>query len=369
MKRIVSIFIFFSIVFCNAQIQLTDSNLNATTDSILNTKPEFFNLQWKPESILFKKKLNIVIESDSISDHIVEVLVNKNQIPVLYTSKISTPVCADGECKFMNIEMYWTLLGDYAGFNRYKTLPLTKHDHDEFLDADYLKLHQLLIDDNSILKRRTIDELVEAPKPTALNDVDALSGATIAEVKETVVSGALYSCYTAWHLAHGKIKNKLKNHTKSVLNNNMLIAMLSSNNSNYQIFAINNLSLNQYKEHATVIAKIFKTSTPLVRGVILKSLPEAFSTLPKLQMPFWNAFPNIDLNSRSLLLKYLSSAPKEVIVMLSANLEVMSKNQLKLFLNHISNQDLSSEINKNLTIFAHSDKYSYAYLVEQFLNE
>lgn len=359
----------FSISFCGAQVWGPPSNLDTKQDSILNTKPEFFNLDWKEGSVLFKKETDLFIDADTISNHIIKVLVDKNQVPVLYTSKISTPVCADGECKFMNIDLYWTLLGDYAGFNRYKTLPLTKHDHDEFLDADYLKLHQLLTDDNSILKRRTIDELVKKPKPKNLNDVDALSGATIAEVKETVVSGALYSCYTAWHLVHSNIKLKLKNHTKSILNNSIIIAMLNSANSNYQIFAINNLTLHQYKQHLTIITHIFKTSTPLVRGVIIKSLSEVFSKIPNLQLPFWRAFPSIDLNTRSLMLNHLKSAPKEALVMLSTNLEVMSKNQLKLYLNHLSNQNLSTEIIKNLTIFANSNAHSYAYLVNQFLNE
>ena len=354
---------------CNAQIWIPRSNLDTTQDSILKIKPEFFTLQWKPGTILFKKETGIAIETDSTGNHFVKVLVNKNQDPVLYASKISTPVCADGECKLMNIDIYWTLLGDYAGFNRYMQLPLTKHDHDEFLYEDYLKLHQLLVDDNSILKRRTIDELVEKPKPDITKDVDALSGATIAEVKESVVSGALYSCYTAWHLVHGNIKNKLKRHTKSVLRDDILIDMLYSNNSNYLLFVINNFSEDQYKKHCGTIAEVFKTSTPLVRGVIIKSLAEVFLVYPELQLPFWDAFSDIDINSKSLLLKHLDNAPKSVIKRLSLNLDVMSKNQLNLFLNHLSNQYLSPVIIKNLTTFANSDKHSYAYLVEQFLNE
>ena len=369
MRFIITTFLFFIVVFCNAQIWMSQPNLDTTQDSILKIKPEFYTLQWKQGAILLKNEIGITIDADSISNHFVKVLVNENKNPVLYASKISTPVCADGECKFMNIELYWTLLGDYAGFNRYMELPLTKHDHDEFLDEDYLKLHQLLTDSNSILKRRTIDELVEKPKPDITNGLDALSGATIAEVKESVVSGALYSCYTAWHLAHGNIKSKLKAYTKAVITEDILIDMLYSNNSNYQLFAINNLNKEHYKKHCGVIAVVFKTSTPLVRGVIVKGLAKVFLESPDLQLPFWDAFTSIDINSKSLLLKYLDSAPKSVIEGLSLNLDVMTKNQLSLFLNHLSNQYLSPEIIKNLTIFASSDMYSYAYLVEQFLKE
>lgn len=369
MRFLVSICFLLLVVICNAQIWSSSSDLKNTQDSILNNKPEFYVLQWKPNTVLFKKETNIIIKADTLSDHQLDVLVNRKDEPVLYTSKISTPVCADGECKFMNIELYWTLLGDYAGFNRYKELPLTKHDHEEFLDQDYLKLHQLLVDDNSILDRRTIDELVEKPKTIPSNDVDALSGATIAEVKESVVSGALYSCFTAWHLVHGAIKIKLRNYTKSGLSNTMLADMLTSNHINYQLFTINNLNDEQFREHSNTIVSVFKKGTPLVRSVIVKNLSKTFTTSPKLQEPFWEVFSEIDINSKSLLLGHLDTAPKTVIEALSLNLEVMSKNQLKQFLNYLSKQKLSQEIIKNLSIFANSDKYIYAYLVEQFLEE
>lgn len=350
------------------RIEYRDSirSLNET----IEISPEFFVLEWKEGTKLIPTKTNFFIEVDSMGKQEVVVLLNKNQEPVLYASEISTPVCADGECKLMNIKLYWTLLGEYAGFDRYSDLPLTKHDHDEFKVEDYQKLHELLIDDKSILGRRSIDRLVEKPKMRTVNGIDAVAGATIARVKESVVSGALYSCYTAWKLVHGDIREQLKAHSLSVLNKNMIVDMLFSNNEDYHLFALVELTNAQYVEYYEQIAEVFKKSTPLVRSIIAKSLIGKFRNTPDLQKPFWDAFDAIDVGSRSTLINYLDEAPNYVSSLLSSKLSTLSKNQLKAFLEHLSKKEtISSEVQSNLKKFANSKNEIYFYLVLDYLGE
>ncbi|MCP4977953.1 MAG: hypothetical protein GY931_17535, partial [Maribacter sp.] len=320
-----------------------NSTETATGDK-LEKQPEFYVLEWKPGTILKKQKTQLFIEVDSIGQHNIDVFEDKNGQPVLFGSDISTPVCADGECKLMHIKLYWTLLGEYAGFDRYPDLPLTKHDHDEFTTPDYLKLHRLLIDDNSILKHRTIDRLVEKPKLREVNGVDAISGATIAEVKESVVSGALYSCYVAWHLAHGEIRRKIKAYTIENLNENILVDMLRSDNPDYQLCALENLSPAMYEVHYKRIAEIFLDGIPLVRNLIVKSLPDRIWNSPGLSQPFWHALPKIDVGSRSLLLEHLQFATPGVLEKVSENLDVLTKNQLKIFLESLSDLKFSPRL-------------------------
>ena len=336
----------------------------------MNQPPEYFVLDWKEGTRLTPKPTKLFIEVDSLGKQEVIALVNDRKELVLYTADIATPVCADGECKLMNIKFYWTLLGEYAGFDSYPELPLTKHDHDEFIKEDYQKLHTLLMDDNSVLGRRSIDQLVEKPTMRTVNGVDALSGATIAEVKESVVNGALYSCYMAWHLVYGDIQKKLKVGTLSVLNENMIIDMLYSNNQEYRLFALENIDGAMYHEHYLQIAKIFETSAPLVRSIIAKELTTVFKNAPNLQKPFWEAFDKIDLGSRSLLVKYLKEAPNYALTILSSKLDVMSKNQLKTFLLHLSQKTkLNPKVYSNLKEFADSDKDTYAYLAKDHLED
>lgn len=336
----------------------------------MDNPPEYFVLDWKEGTKLIPEQTEFYIEVDSMGRQDVLALVNERKVPVLYAAEIATPVCADGECKLMNIKFYWTILGEYAGFDRYPMMPLTKHDHDEFRAEDYQKLHRLLADDKNLMGRRRIEQLVEKPKMRTVNGVDAVSGATIARVKESVVSGALYSCYTAWHLVHGDIQEQLKTHSLSILDKQTILDMLYSINPEYQIFAMEKMDSADYKEHYEQLAKVFRTSTPLVRSIITKRLTSKYKDTPKLQRRFWEAFDVVDTSSRSLMMKYLDEAPGYVPEVLSSKLSAMSKNQVKTFLRYLSNnKKMDSKTQNNLLKFANSENETYAYLVLEFLEE
>ncbi len=341
---------------------------NNLLEKPMDKPPEYFVLDWKEGTKLIPEQTDFYIEVDSMGKQNVLALVNERKAPVLYSADIATPVCADGECKLMNIKFYWTLLGEYAGYDRYPMMPLTKHDHDEFDTADYQKLHNLLADDKNLMGRRRIDQLVEKPKMRTVNGVDAVSGATIARVKESVVSGALYSCYTAWHLVYGDIQEQLKTHTLSILDKQMTLDMLYSINPEYQIFAMEHMDAADYKEHYVQLAKVFRTSTPLVRSIIAKRFTSKFKDAPTMQRLFWEAFDEVDTSSRSLMMKYLDEAPDYVADILSTKLSSMSKNQLRSFLGYLSTGErMNSETRNNLLEFANSENETYSYLIIEFL--
>lgn len=337
---------------------------------VMDSPPEYFVLEWKEGTRLHHEPTDFFIEIDSFGRQEVLALVDEKKAPILYTADIATPVCADGECKLMNIKFYWTLLGEYAGFDRYPMMPLTKHDHDVFEEEDYQKLHRLLNDDKSPLGRRTIDQLVEKPTMRTVNGVDAISGATITQVKEAVVSGALYSCYTAWHLVHGEIQEQLKAHTLATLDKETTQHMLYSVNPGYQLFALNHMDIPEYGTHYEQLAQIFRTGTPLVRSIVAKRLTSKFKDVPQLQRPFWDAFEIVDSSSRSLMIKYLAQAPDYVPELLSKKLGAMSKNQLKGFFNYLrGNNVLQTQTRVNILEFSKSENQTYAYLAREFLEE
>ena len=370
MRPIALVFLLLFTHLCKAQFGSAIALPNTSDKTVLEASPEFFVLDWKPNTALYISETPLEIVTDSVGAQKVNLFRDTAGAPVLYASNIITPVCADGDCKFMHITLYWTLLGDYAGFDRSPQEPLTKHDHDEFLFSDYWKLHDLLKDHNSILKRRAIDELVTKPKPSKIEGVDALSGATVKEVKESVVSGALYSCYVAWHLVHGKIKEQIKAHTVQQQNESMLVRMLNSDHTNYQMYALENLNQEQYKAQFSRISELFKSGIPLVRSYIIKNLSDSFSQSPSTMQPFWDALPHIDINTRSLLLQHIDFASDTTIKDISTQLGVLTKNQLLKYLANLeSKKKLSPDILKNLERFAASTKEKNAYLVAQFLED
>lgn len=340
-----------------------------TKNNILDKKPEFFNLDWSEGTSYVRQVKDIYVEIDSIDGFNLEVFLDSNEHPVFYGSRISTPVCADGECKLMHIDLFWTLLGDYAGFNRFKDLPLTKHDHEEFLEKDYLKLHHLLSDERSILKKRKLHDLVEKPLQSQSNDIDALSGATVAEVKESVVEGALYSCYVAWHIANGKIKKIIRDKLAVQVSEQLIKGMLRSNSSEYHLYALKHINFDEYDKYFEELIRLHRIGIPLVRGFILKSLPLSFWENEELQEALWQEFTKIDLNSRTLLLSRLEYSSTNVLFQLSSNLEVMSKNQMKMFLGFLEEEKLNKSVLKNLKKFSNLKHQTNSYLVSQFLDE
>lgn len=337
---------------------------------MLVEKPEYFALEWQEGWVLNRRPIPFFIEVGTLGNQHVDILVDQQRRPVLYTADICTPVCADGECRLMYLTLYWNLLGDYAGYDKVEGQALTKHDHKKFLDRDYEKLHRLLLDGRSVLKRKKIDDLVSKPKEPLQDGVDAIAGATIAEVKESVVEGALYSCYTAWHIAHGTIKGELRDYTIGNFDGEMKRYMLQGSAPDYQMFALKSLSEAEFVDYKDRIAEIFKAGIPLVRSYIVQNLPKMFWESDSMQRPFWESFATVDINSRSLLLNHVQEAPVEVLVLLGGHLEVMTKNQLKLYLSAIENIALANpEINEQLSRFAESVNHTYAYVVAEFLEE
>ena len=137
--------------------------------------------------------------------------------PRLFYCDLETSVCADGECRLASIKVYWNLIGNYVGYGIHNEDPLTKYDHDPFEREDYEKLHQLLLDNNSILRRKTMYDLVDKVPIDSIsknnsNNIDGLSSGTKKEIASAVVKGGLYSCYTLWHLVHGEVKQLMNSY-------------------------------------------------------------------------------------------------------------------------------------------------------------
>ncbi|MGX1929334.1 hypothetical protein [Flagellimonas sp. 2504JD4-2] len=365
MKKVSGIFLFCWLLMgwvFPTQIDLEVDDFNIKPK---NGKPEFYTMQWTDGTVLDHKETPLTIYVEGMGQQNIQLLVDKKQTGVLYAADICTPVCADGDCRLMYIRFYWNLLGKYAGFDRVLDEPLTKHDHDEFLEEDYQRLHLLLQDAHSVLRGREVKDLVKTPES---NGVDAVAGATIAEVKESVVEGALYSCYTAWQLVHGDTKERMKQHTMSTYDDNLKRHMLHSDEYDYQLFALERLDQNQFLDNQKRILEILQSSIPLVRRFIINNLPKIFWEDEHLQLQLWECFKSIDVNSKSLLLNHVDTASEKALEIVSENLKTMTKNQLKIYLENLNKkQYLGQNTLDNLQAFAASNHAIYGYLVKAFL--
>ncbi|MBJ6366997.1 hypothetical protein [Snuella sedimenti] len=306
-------------------------------------------------------------------NHDVRLLSNSNGEPRVFFSDIETSVCADGECKLANIKVYWNLLGNYVGYGIHPELPLTKYEHDTFEREDYAKLHQLLLDENSILKRRKITDLIDkipvSPSNIDSKDLDGISGATKKEIKESVVKGGLYSCYTLWHIVHGEAKEKIKTYLQSINTPALNTYFLYAPYRDYQIYALKQLNKAEFKEHSKQIASIFQSTDALTRTYVLKKIPEDVLSEQRTTSQFYDVFPHIDINSRTLLIKKLKDANSTAVEIVSKHVGYMTKNQLSMYLKYLEEtyESLNGGVKYNLIKASNSKRYAYSYLIKEYL--
>lgn len=158
--------------------------------------------------------------------------------PAYFFRDVFTPVCLDSVCKPVRIKLFWDLLGNYLRYEVPADEPLTKLDHEEFTPEDHARLQAILSNENSLLKDFKLEDLVDARTQHLSDSVDAVTGATKNTVKSEVIEGALYTCYTLWHLVHGPVMNEIQKISQTKLDNQMLHRFLRSVNFHYVYFAL-----------------------------------------------------------------------------------------------------------------------------------
>ncbi|WP_063745001.1 hypothetical protein [Flexithrix dorotheae] len=197
---------------------------------VKESEPPVTNLP-KPTTI---KSFHIV-ENDSVQYDLNLAFDSLNQ-PLYYFRNIFTPVCYTNKCHPVYINFYWDLLGNFIEYDFPPKKILTKVDHDPFQEEDYQKLLEILLNKNSLLKAYKMEELVDTQ--TMNNGVDAVTGATLKTIKNEVIEGAVYTCYTLWHIANGEVNAEIPKITEGLMSRNLLSRFFESENHYYHYYAV-----------------------------------------------------------------------------------------------------------------------------------
>lgn len=303
----------------------------------------------------------------------VKLIYDRDSLPVKYVSILSTPVCDDGLCQVLELKIYWNLIGNYVYFDTLTHVPLTKYDHLPFTGDDYAKLHQILANQNSVLERKSLDELFDRDSLRQSNTVDATTGATDQAIKHAVVEGALYSSYALWHLANGDIKANIQEYTKSIYSLELMEKLLRSNDYQEQLFALKLFEDQDFEIYFYSVLNLMITSNPLLEMYILKKIPDAIWSNPIFQNQLVRTFPELTPNGRGLLFSKLSemnAIENTTLIFLSEHIREMSINQLKVYLKMLKKYRMEEHIviqgNLKSAIISMEDK---AFYIDAFLNQ
>jgi len=339
--------------------------------------PLFFAMGNECSEIFAEAEAFSILGNDSSLHHQVWLLKDKAGQPRLFYAPITTPVCIDGKCKPVHITLYWNLIGNYVGYALPPAIPLSKYDHESFEPADYSRLHDLLLDDKSVLKRKKLDDLFD--KSAAIKEkvtykgeeIDAVTGATKKEIKASLVAGALYSCYTLWHLAHGAVKDSIESYTIQQKPEIIEDYLLYTPYRDYQHFAIRQLDTIAILRNVERVVELVERTAPLTRSYLLKKVPKSVFADSLHAAALYRQIPTLDLNTKTLLVKNLEFAHENAVAILFSHLSLLSKNQVKQALAFLKKNPIlkSSLIEKHLHIANQQADFRYRYLVEAFLRE
>lgn len=185
-----------------------------------------------------------VDEEDSLSAQEIIELTNERGIPIWFGRKVRKVVCLTGECQIANLWLFWNGLGNYLGFQLYNNEPLTKTDHVNFTPDDYMKLHWILSDSTSILKKLKQEDLTT--KSNENQQVDGISGATELSLKEYLVENAAYTCHSLWHTVYGNTQNIVKSLLLQKINPDYLRAVFDHDNIELKIRSIEHIAADKH---------------------------------------------------------------------------------------------------------------------------
>nr|WP_295921041.1 hypothetical protein [uncultured Dyadobacter sp.] len=269
-----------------------------------------------------------VTENDTLTYTLKLALDDKGQ-PQYFFRNIFTPVCYTNECKPVYINFYWDLLGNYERYDLPEGKVLTKVDHDEFREEDYQKLQDILVQTNSIFADLKMEDLISKGTDNLTDSVDAKAGATLKTIKNQVIDGAVYTCYTLWHIAYGKAVPEMRKVIETYSNDALLHRFLESKNHHYQYWAmakVMNASGVVKRPFEKDIEAIIAGKNGFIAKYALQHVGNDFLKTEQRQNWLWETYQKTGYAMQIAILKKLNTGPIQISKSLAANLQTSLPN-------------------------------------------
>lgn len=303
--------------------------------------PEFLRPE-QTESSPNKIREFTITENDTTS-YVLKLAFDEAEKPAYFFRNVFTPVCLTGECKPVYINFYWDLLGNYLRFDFPPREVLTKMDHKEFKPEDYEKLQDILSNANSLLKDVAMEDLIGKGTENLVDSVDAKAGATLKTIKNEVIDGAVYTCYTLWHLAHGPVVDEMQKITETYRNDELLHRFLASTNHHYQYWAMERVidKTGQVNDaFGPDLMQIIRAKNIFTARYALQKLNTRFFAEPARQDWLWETYTKATYPMQIAILKKMTTLPLRAPLTEQTARTLINANpeQFKLMLNLLEKQ-------------------------------
>lgn len=182
--------------------------------------------------------------------------------PTEYRMTVDSVICPEKVCRVIRVDMTWDVLGRFLRYELppgeclEKGLPGGTNSAAEwtgrpFTEADTRKLDEILKDEQSLLGEQELSGMTRLHRK---GEVDGITGATPASVREAVVEGAALTCYNLWHWAHGDVAEAARALTHKQCSPAMLLHFLDASDRHVVVFALDHLRLHKLFDPVSVRA-------------------------------------------------------------------------------------------------------------------
>lgn len=219
-----------------------------------------------------------------------------------YLVFVNTPICEVEQCYQVQLNLYTDLIGNFLHYDTLEGHELTKLDHIPFTSEDYQRLRHILSDDQSILSAYDKEELVEN---TRASEIEGFTGATVLEVKANVIEGAVYSCHTLWHIAHGPLMDSLQSRTAALLNPSLMDKLVDQNRQDINYFLINHCTEEEFAQYLPQLLRTIEQGAGYYPKNALEKIPAGVLNSQEAQKFFVHQFTKLDYFAQVALLKKL----------------------------------------------------------------
>jgi hypothetical protein len=317
-------------------------------------------------------------KTDSLSGPEIYELQDSTGLTIWFGRVIFKDVCISGKCKMIRVWIFWNGAGNYLGHQIISGEPLTKSDHTLFVDADYVKLDNILKDSTSILKRLKQEELIIVPENRELLQVDGYTAATQPTLAEVVVKDAVYTCHTLWHTVYGPVQEKIFEILESRISSDYLALLFENESPDYNLLAIGFVQkyLDFHQQFYTEIIRCIQSENDNLASKALEYFHSEFLKDETIQYQIVNVIPFVSAQRKNDILWRLSEVGKINDESILHMLEMVEKKQIgvgsiNLVLRLIQPEQISNnhEISIQMQYLAKSENAYVRNLVNKHLSK
>lgn len=246
---------------------------------------------------------DIVVPLNNAVEIHVEAIFDMDSTLLGYRSLLEPPVCEDSLCYAIKLNCYWDVLGR---FERYEEVPgheLTKLDHEPFTFQDHQLLFALLRNEASVLSDLSKEELVKKKRE---DEVDGYSGATISAVKNEVVPGAVYSCYTLWHTVNGAVADSIQHFTQQHLSDKLLQQIVELEGPERDNFLLENFDVEGFHTYRAEVLDMLNRGGASFGSALIKKLPSDLISDKSFQDELAGLYSNLGYFTQKALVNNLN---------------------------------------------------------------